>query len=63
VPMAVPVPARCPNIHGAVEALRSAKQELEEARHDFCGHRKEALEAIDHSLHELHEAEECDRCR
>jgi hypothetical protein len=62
-PLAVPMPNHCPNIHGAQDALRSAKTELQEARHDFCGHRKDALEAVNHALQELRQAENCDKCR
>lgn len=66
IPAASPssaVPARCPNIHHAVEALQSAKGDLERAGHDFCGHKVEAIEATNHALEQLRKAEECDRCR
>jgi hypothetical protein len=56
-------PERCPNIHAATEALESAMRDLESARHDFCGHRKEAMEATRHALKQLREAENCDKCR
>jgi hypothetical protein len=61
--MAVPMPNRCPNIHAAWDALKSAKTELNDARHDFCGHRRDALEAINRALGELRAAEECDKCK
>lgn len=50
-----------PKIHHAVVALRDAKVALEEAKHDYGGHRKEALEAVDHALKQLHLAEEYGR--
>src|SRR5208283_5003782 len=40
--MAVPMP-NCPNIHEAIRALESAERDLREARHDFCGHKREAM--------------------
>ena len=63
VPMAVPVPDRCPNIHEAIRALESAERDLREARHDFCGHKREAMEATHRAIEQLREAENCDRCR
>ncbi len=36
-----------PRIREAMHALRRAAEELHEAAHDFGGHRKEALEAIE----------------
>jgi hypothetical protein len=63
VPMAVPMPANCPNIHAAADALRSAEQEMRDARHDFCGHKQSAMEAVHHAIEELHGAENCQRCR
>jgi hypothetical protein len=62
VPMVVPVPARCPNIHAALEALEAASRELKDARHDFCGHRKDALLGVNHAQVQLHHAEECEKC-
>jgi len=56
-----PPPERHPRIHAAVEALREAREELKSAAHDFCGHRAEALEQVDHAIHQLHEAEICAR--
>ena len=40
----------------AGKALNAAKQELETAAHDFGGHRKEALKAVDHALVQLEKA-------
>ena len=53
----------CPNIHKAYLALDMAKGELERAAHDFCGHRAEALEAVNHALEQLRRAEACDKCK
>ena len=55
-----PPPERHPRIHAAIEALREAREELKSAAHDFCGHRAEALEQVDHAMRQLHEAEACD---
>ena len=41
------------HIHEAFEALRGAKEEIEGTGHDWGGHKKEAIEAIDHAMHEL----------
>jgi hypothetical protein len=45
--------ARCPNIEGGVSALKLAKAELNQAAHDFNGHRADALKAIDAALTQL----------
>lgn len=67
VPMSgamVPVPpAHCPRIHEAAGALEAAIHDLESAGHDFCGHKKDALEASHRALEQLRRAEDCDRCR
>jgi hypothetical protein len=44
---------RYKRIHDAYVALESAKEEIEGAGHDFGGHKREAIEAIDHALHHL----------
>jgi hypothetical protein len=63
-PVVTPVPpANCPRIHEAAEALETALRDLESARHDFCGHKREAIEATRHALKQLREAENCDKCR
>jgi hypothetical protein len=61
--MAVPMPARCPSIHAAIEGLRSSEQELRDAGHDFCGHKVEAMRRVHAAIEELRMAEGCDRCR
>jgi hypothetical protein len=62
-PAAVPMPDRCPNIHGAQEAIRMAEEELKNAGHDFCGHRDAAMDVLFRAKQQLKLAEECDRCR
>ena len=62
-PMAVPMPNRCPNIHGAIESLRSAEQELRAGAHDFCGHKAEAMRTVHEAIEQLRAAEGCAKCR
>lgn len=62
-PAAVPMPAACPNIHEAQNGLRQAEEELRTARHDFCGHKADAMQAVHHAMEELRQAENCQRCR
>ena len=62
-PLAEPMPNRCPNIHSALEGLRSAETELREGRHDFCGHKQSAMEAVHHAMEELRGAEGCAKCQ
>jgi hypothetical protein len=56
-----PPPERHPRIHAAIEALREARAELNNAAHDFCGHKMEAIEQVDRAIKQLHEAQACDR--
>jgi hypothetical protein len=42
-----------PQIHDAIAALRNAKAHLEHAKHDFGGHRAEAIRATDDAIHQL----------
>ena len=44
---------RHPHIQTAIEALRSAKDDLNHAAHDFGGHRVDAIHAIDEAIHQL----------
>jgi hypothetical protein len=44
---------RHPEIHDAIAALRNAKSHLQEADHDFGGHRVEAIRATDEAIHQL----------
>lgn len=52
---------RHPHIRHALKALREARKELKEAAHDFNGHRKEALEAVDGAIKQLDLAMKNDR--
>ena len=63
VPMAVPMPNRCPNIHAAIDALRQAESEMREGRHDFCGHKVEAMRTVHEAIEQLRQAEGCAKCR
>jgi hypothetical protein len=49
---ASPAPERHPHIDEALEAMRSAKHQLEGAEHDFDGHRAKAIEHLDRAIHE-----------
>jgi hypothetical protein len=62
-PAAVPMPHACPNIHAALDALRSAEHDLNTADHDFCGHRADAVQAVHGAIEQLRMAENCQRCR
>ncbi len=62
-PLAPAVAPHCPNIHGAIDSLRSAKQELHDAGHNFCGHKDQAEHAVQDAIDRLHEAENCANCR
>jgi hypothetical protein len=52
---------RHPKIRQAIHALQAAKEDLEDASHDFGGHRAEALEAVNNALKQLQEALEADK--
>jgi len=56
-----PPPEEHPHIRAAERELREAREELRTAAHDFCGHRREALEATDRAMKQLHLALECAR--
>jgi hypothetical protein len=61
-PMAVPIPPRCPRIHEAIRALEAAENDMHNAAHDFCGHKREAMEATHHAIEQLRAAEACASC-
>jgi uncharacterized protein (DUF2342 family) len=48
-----------PMIRRAINALQGAKNDLQNAAHDYCGHRVEALEATNGALSQLHQALDC----
>jgi hypothetical protein len=52
---------RHPHIRAAIRELREAKKELEKADHDFGGHRKEAIEAINVAIKQLEKALKFDK--
>jgi hypothetical protein len=56
-PAPSPVPAAAPESHpqirAAIDALRRARGHLQEAKHDFGGHRDEAIRATDHAIEQL----------
>jgi hypothetical protein len=50
-----------PHIRAAIRELQEARHELETAAHDFGGHKKEAIEAVDNAIKQLREALEYDK--
>jgi len=44
---------RHPEIADAIRALHHAKDHLQQAAHDFGGHRVQAIQAIDEAIHQL----------
>jgi len=52
---------RHPMIRRALNALNAAKTDLQQAAHDFKGHRAEALEAIERAQNQLRQALACDK--
>jgi hypothetical protein len=51
---------RHPNINRAISALGAAENDLQNAAHDYCGHRVQALDATRSALNQLRLAIECD---
>ncbi len=45
--------ARHPRIAKAIEALKDARAYMQEAPHDFAGHRVEAIRATDEAIKQL----------
>jgi hypothetical protein len=54
-------PPEYPRLHAAYDALREARGELERSRHDFCGHRREAMEDTERAMNQIRRAMECHR--
>ncbi|MGI9035716.1 MAG: hypothetical protein ACR2GD_06725 [Pyrinomonadaceae bacterium] len=52
---------RHPEIRRAINALNRAKEDLEDASHDFQGHREAALDATNNALRQLQAALACDK--
>jgi hypothetical protein len=50
-----------PKIHAAIDALKAAKEELKAADHDFGGHKKEAMGAVEKAIKQLKLADEFDK--
>ena len=50
-----------PALRNAVHSLEKAKFDLMHARHDFGGHKMEAIAAIDHAIEQLRVAQRYDR--
>lgn len=48
-----PAAGQHPQIEAALTALHHAKEHLQEAAHDFGGHRVDAIHAIDEADHQL----------
>ncbi|HUK31572.1 MAG TPA: hypothetical protein VLV89_10695 [Candidatus Acidoferrum sp.] len=55
-----PVPDH-PEIRKALDSLKSARAHIHEARHDFNGHREEALIKIDEAIRQLEICMQYDR--
>jgi len=60
---ATPMAGHCPRIHSAIDAIKEAQKELASAAHDYCGHKKDAQEALDNAVRQLRDAESCDKCK
>ena len=52
-PAAVPAPPPHPEIREAIASLQRARMHMQEAAHDFGGHRVEALKATDEAIRQL----------
>ena len=55
------VPREYPHMRAAAQELREAKNELDHAAHDFCGHRADAARATEGALREINAAIACRR--
>jgi hypothetical protein len=49
---ASPAAGRHPEIEAALDALQNARGHLMDAKHDYHGHRAEALKHVDQAIHE-----------
>jgi hypothetical protein len=50
-----------PKIYNAINALGAAEGDLQNAAHDYCGHRAAALGAVQNALKQLRAAVQCDK--
>ena len=50
-----------PRIRAAIRELEAAKKELQEAPHDFGGHRADAVQAVDKAIEQLRLALQYDK--
>jgi hypothetical protein len=50
---AAPAPEPHPEIRAAINSLQRAKMHLQEAKHDFGGHRVDAIKSIDGAIQQL----------
>jgi F0F1-type ATP synthase membrane subunit b/b' len=53
MPVTVQAKERHPKIRQAIRALENAKKDMQQAAHDFGGHRAEALAACDKAIEQL----------
>lgn len=53
VPAATPAPEAHPEIREAIDSLRHARMHMQEAAHDFGGHRADAIKATDEAIRQL----------
>ncbi len=54
-------PEKHPLIRQAMSALQAARRDLNSTTHEYCGHRVDALEAVNRALTQLKLALECDK--
>jgi hypothetical protein len=54
--------ADCPNIDKAIKALTAAQADLQNAKHDFDGHRAKALQDVNAALTSLGLCLGCKQC-
>ena len=53
--------SRNPRLSSAHRALSEARMELRESRHDYCGHKVRAIQAVDAALGQIRLAMDCSR--
>ena len=56
-----PPPERHAHMRVAIRELRETRRDLEAARHDFCGHKREAIHQVDEAIRQLQLALDCGR--